>query len=437
MKRRRVNKKRLLLVVVLLVLVLVSGFKLVQLTSSPKSLEVKDSEVYVLDANKEISLNVDYTNSKKLNKYLNKHIETFVQANKEELSDANKKYDVKLQLNNEKNLGTWIVYGDQDVLATMILDTKNSKQIDIGNFYQDNLEGFSMLVREELAKDEELKYNRNTYTKTVPEAKNFSNIVLASDGLEILFSKEKLNVDNVKTIKLAYKDVLPYLNKDVAKVISSDNVSEDVKHVRYIDPNKPMIAFTFDDGPNSATTKKLGNHFFENDARVTFFALGSRIENDPETVLEMHNLGHEIANHSYDHQNFNKISDTELSKQTDFVTNMIKDITKQEKVLIRPPYGSINQKTRVKISNPLILWQVDPEDWVYKDENIVYNNLEKSVYDGSIVVMHDLYPTTVDAVNKFLDTHKDEYQFVTVSEMFAYKGNELVDGELYFFAKGD
>ena len=438
---RRAKKPALILAILLLIITVFFTVNLISKGFNGKEdLAYKNNKVFIYKEHKNIEFDIAYTNDKSLNKALEKNVESIFNANSEIFLNKDKKISVKLSLNNDKNLASWLFIEETDnfseVYGSLVFNTKNDEVITYEKILGEDLKGLSMLVRESLAKEEGLLYNRNTYTKTVPEPDNFKYIMLDKDKFSILFKRDTFDLDKVFEAKLDYEAVMPYLSDQFLKFFDKDYIKPDIANVRYIDPHKPMVAMTFDDGPNYPKTVELGEHFAKHNARVTYFVLGSRMDADSETVLDMHNLGHEIANHSYDHQNYNKIDDAELKRQTTDVSDKIKALTKQEVVLIRPPFGSSNESVRAKIESPLILWRVDPLDWKFRDSAVVYENIKNDIYDGAIILSHDLYQTTVDASKKVLDNFSNQYQFLTVSEMFAYKGVPLNNGELYFEAKG-
>lgn len=440
MQRRKVKKSAVFLATLVLIISVFFTVSLVRKSFSAKEeLAYKESDTFVYKGKENIQFIVDYTNDKKLNKALETSIEHIYEENKDVFDKKDKDIFAKLSLNKEKNLASWLFSEESEnvgeVYGTLVFNTESNEVIPVEKIYGDKLEGLSMLVRNNLAKDENLLYNRNIYSKTLPELKNYKNIIFDNDGLSILFKRDLFEVGAVKAAKLTYKEVMPYLSDEFLTFFQEDYIKPETND-RYIDPQKPMVAMTFDDGPNYDKTKDLADHFAANNGRATYFMLGSRIENDPDLVLYLHNNGHEIANHSYNHKNFTKINDEELAFQTDGVNKIIKELTQQEKILMRTPYGSSNGHVRSKVSNPLILWEVDPEDWKYRDKAIVYNNMKNHMYDGAIILLHDLYETSTAAAKQLIDNYKDDYQFVTVSEMFAYKGIPLVNGELYFSARG-
>ena len=439
--KRKVRKPILILALLLLLVSVIFTVNLLSKSfSEPKELGFEKKQHYTYETYDNIAFNVDYTNDKSLNDALEDGIKEVFNDNLDIFKNKDKEIQVNLSLNSDKDLASWVFIEETDnlseVFGTLVFNTTNNEIIHYDKIYDDNLKGLSMLVRSVLAKDDTLLYNKKTYTKTTPEIENFKYLTFNPNDVEILFKKDAFDTDEVKTAKFSYPEIMPYFSNDFLTFLDDAYIKPELFSERYIDPHKPMVAMTFDDGPNPGVSNDLGDYYAEKDSRVTYFWLGSRIETYPEIVLDLYNSGHEIANHSYNHKNYTKISDEELKKQTAYVTNLIKDITKQEKVLLRPPYGISNEAVRAKIDNPLILWQIDPEDWKHKEVVPIYNNIDHFISDGSIVLLHDLYPASVTAAKKILDDYSDIYQFVTVSEMFAYKGIPLNNGELYFGARG-
>lgn len=441
MKKGKVKKLTVFLAILFLITSIIFTVNLIRVSfKKPTELAYKNTSDFVYNKKDNIKFKVDYTNDKTLNKILEENISLIFKENSDVFEKKDKDIMAKLSIYNEKNLATWVFMEKSsnlsEIYGSLIFNTKNNEVIPVEKIYSDDFKGLSMLVRKSLAQNEELLFNKKTYTKTTPEISNFKYLNLDADGAKIYFKRDTFGVNQVCESELAYDEIMPYFSDEFLSFFSEGYTRPNNLSSRYIDPNKPMMALTFDDGPNYSTSKDLGEHFAANNGRVTFFWLGSRIEQNRELVLSMHNLGHEIANHSYDHKKYSTLNDEDLAFQTNGVTKIIKDITKQDKVVLRPPYGSTTAEVRAKIDNPLILWKVDPEDWRVKDEAKVFDHLRSHMSDGEVILMHDLYPTSVNAAKRLLDTYGDKYQFVTVSEMFAYKGIPLINGELYFDAKG-
>ena len=104
--------------------------------------------------------------------------------------------------------------------------------------------------------------------------------------------------------------------------------------------------------------------------------------------------------------------------------------------IVRPPYGSVNSTVKETVEQPLINWSLDTRDWESRDANSVYNEIMSNVEDGDIVLMHDLYSSTAEAVSMVLPKLVEEgYQLCTVEELFELKGIELHSGTVFRSAK--
>ena len=440
-RKRRVRKP--ILVVGILLLVVVSFFivkLVVSVFSGSGPLAITENSVYTISDKESVKFNLDYTNNKKLNKIVEEELSNIYLDNSNVFDNKEKDLQVIATINSDENFASYVIIDKDEnineLYGVINVDLKRNQVIDHTDLYVEDLKGLSMLVRENLAKDSTLSGNKNVYTKTLPEKDSFKYITFEDDGINFYFTKELLDANSYSSVMLNYEDVKPYLSDSVLKVVDSEYVRPEAINVRYIDPTKPMVAITFDDGPTTSTSVDVANYFDSKDSRLTFFWLGSRIENNKEIVKNISDEGHEIANHSYDHSNFNSLSDDELMRQTEGVNKMIQEITNQDRVLIRAPYGAANADVRSKVKSPLIMWGVDTNDWQSRNQEAVYNHMSEYVYDGSVVLLHDLYETSVSAAKQFLDANVDKYQFVTVSELFNYRGIPLEDGKFYFDTLG-
>ncbi|MDY4922667.1 polysaccharide deacetylase family protein [Frisingicoccus sp.] len=193
----------------------------------------------------------------------------------------------------------------------------------------------------------------------------------------------------------------------------------------HIDPSKPMVALTFDDGPSQYTPGIL-NTLEKYESRATFFEVGNRIDRYPDTVLRIDQMGCEIGNHSYDHAVLGNASASKIRSEISTTDAKIKAITGKTPVLFRPPYGSIGSSLRQNAGKPMILWSIDTLDWKSKNADRVYERVMDHVSDGDIILMHDLYSSTRDAVKRIIpELKKRGYQLVTVSELAQYKNKKL------------
>ena len=184
----------------------------------------------------------------------------------------------------------------------------------------------------------------------------------------------------------------------------------------------PYIAMTFDDGPSATLTPKLLDLLAAHHIKATFFVIGENVAEHPEIVARAAREGHEIANHSWSHPNFGKMSDEGVRHQLQQTDDAIKNATGKRPRLLRPPYGSITAREKRWIHDEfgydIILWDVDPYDWKRPGPAVVRSRILKETRPGSIVLSHDIHPGTIDAMpSTFDELEAKGFKFVTVSEL--------------------
>ena len=198
-----------------------------------------------------------------------------------------------------------------------------------------------------------------------------------------------------------------------------------------IDPEKPMVALTFDDGP-SIYTKEILKTLKKYDARATFFIVGERVSSYADTMKQASKQGCEIGSHSYSHANLGTAALSTINSELDKTEDKVKDILGYYTGIMRPPYGSIGTKLREQVGKPMILWSIDTLDWKTRNAKSTETKIMSNVKDGDIILMHDLYSQSRDAAIKVIPKLiKEGYQLVTVSEMAKYKGFSIKSGEAY------
>ncbi len=207
---------------------------------------------------------------------------------------------------------------------------------------------------------------------------------------------------------------------------------------RFIDPSRPMVAITYDDGPGMEAETKILRTLKRYGVVATFFYLGNRVKEDSANVKTAADIGCEIGNHSWDHSELTSISDGAIKKQIRKTNKAIADVTGTEPLLFRPPYGSFNERVLEAADMPSILWTVDTLDWKSRDADKVFKVVKKTKkLDGKIILMHSLYDSTAEATDKIVPwLRKHGYQMVTVSELIQYKRGEAPKaGESYLSGK--
>jgi len=184
----------------------------------------------------------------------------------------------------------------------------------------------------------------------------------------------------------------------------------------------PYIALTFDDGPSAANTPRLLDLLAKKHIKATFFMVGENAKEYPAIVKRIAAEGHEIGNHSWSHPNLGIMSDDKVRSELQRTDDAIFQACGVHPKVMRPPYGSLARGQRIWVNKEfgykVILWDVDPLDWKYRNSAHVESEILKQTRDGSIILSHDIHATTVDAMPATLDELLAKgYKFVTVDEL--------------------
>ena len=193
-----------------------------------------------------------------------------------------------------------------------------------------------------------------------------------------------------------------------------------------IDANAPMVALTFDDGPNPDYTNRILKVLEDNYSHATFFVVGTNAEKYQNTLREIALTGNEIGNHTYSHANLTELDLADVEEEIDKVNRVVKKATGESATVIRPPYGAYNDDVLNQLQQPVVLWDLDTEDWDSRNAQTIVDHIITNIDDGDIILMHDIYESTAEAVELLVPRLKEMgFQVVSISEMAEYKGKEL------------
>ncbi len=186
----------------------------------------------------------------------------------------------------------------------------------------------------------------------------------------------------------------------------------------------PYIAMTYDDGPSAANTPRLLDTLKKRNIKATFFVVGQCAAENPDIMKRIVAEGHEIASHSWSHPLLSKMGEGAVTDQLQRTHDIIIETTGVAPKIMRPPFGgfTVNQQgwANRKWGYKVIMWDVDPLDWKYRNAAHVENEILKKTVAGSIILTHDIHKTTVDAMPSTLDALLEKgFKFVTVSELLA------------------
>ncbi len=179
-----------------------------------------------------------------------------------------------------------------------------------------------------------------------------------------------------------------------------------------------VVALTFDDGPHSVYTKELLEGLKKRGIKATFFLMGSNIEGNEELVRQMKQDGHLIGNHGYRHVQMTEEGAEKVRESVEKTGKIIGEIIGEEPEYLRPPYGDWNEELAEKMDLTPVFWSVDSLDWKYQNTPKITNRVLKDVEDGDIILMHDIFPTSVESALEIVDTLQVQgYTFVTADEL--------------------
>ena len=202
-----------------------------------------------------------------------------------------------------------------------------------------------------------------------------------------------------------------------------------------IPAGEKYVALTFDDGPRRGTTERLPDGLKERGAKATFFLIGRQVEDNAGLVTRMAEEGHQIGNHTWSHQRLDGVLPDAAAQEVTRTEAALEALLGGGEYWLRPPYGQVAEGANFGV--PMVKWSVDPRDWESRNTEKVTRAILDSVEPGSIILLHDIYPTSVEAALRVVDKLQEEgYWFVTVEELLWLNGVTPEAGRMYRTGKG-
>jgi len=239
-----------------------------------------------------------------------------------------------------------------------------------------------------------------------------------------------------ETARIMDFNIEKYPTEKIIKIDTYEPFSENIIK-RIIDPTKPMIALTFDDGPSHVTVTIL-DELEKHNAVATFYVVGNRItrnETHRAIVLRAFTAGNEIANHSHSHRFLTRISDEAIRSEMINVNKAIESIIGIPPTHMRPPYADMDRRVRNVIAEqglPIVLWSLDPSDWQTRNAEKTFDRVMENVKDKDIILLHDMWEPTGEAAVRLIPALIEKgFQLVTVSELMHHSGITMQPGTVY------
>lgn len=261
---------------------------------------------------------------------------------------------------------------------------------------------------------------------------SLENVPGAEDGLTEESSETGEEQVTTDTSEETEQSKLP--GTEQAEGNLSQNQTQNISPSTPAEETVKRLALTFDDGPSKYTDRLL-DAFATYGGKGTYFVVGNLVDTRVETLKRMVDEGHQVAGHSWDHRQLTKLNRQDLKDQIMNTRAKIYDVTGVDATTMRPPYGSYNDEVKAvcaEVGVVMINWSVDTLDWKTKNADMVYDVIMSEAADGAIILCHDLYGSTVEALERAIpDLLAAGYELVTVSELLSGDGQALEAGKVY------
>ncbi len=338
---------------------------------------------------------------------------------------------------------------NKDVIIKRYLKDVNTKNItnikyEIGKSNDYTTVLFKFYNKDNLENVETLIFNKNKRIslqelfdidklKSTIESYENNKEKLTDANINILFNDKSTTFYIRENEKLKNLEIVNNELTEAAKI--SLNLDESYHKEHTIQKETKLVAFTFDDGP-SKYTLDIANILEEYNASATFFEVGYNIKAHPEITKELSERGFEIANHTTDHSKLTKLTEAKYLSKINDNNAIFKELTGKDMPYLRPPYGSYNDKIKASAGVPIVTWSLDTRDWESRNKDKVIEMVMNNIKEGDIILFHDLYESTIDAVKELMPLLKEQgYQAVSVGELFKSKGITLEAGTSYRYAR--
>lgn len=313
-----------------------------------------------------------------------------------------------------------------ETILTLNVDRKTGRVIAGRDLFQDASRALFCL---ESGMSDLISVATDGYTGK-PQESWLDNALLTREGVMVLMPSGQYLPAALGTRQV----LLPYAQIAETMTVTSQLIAG---FIRVIDPTKPMIALTFDDGP-SEETERILKVLAQYDARATFCILGNKVETYGDTIKRAIAQGNEIASHTWNHKKLTELSASSIRSQLTRTSDAVRELTGGYEIkVLRPPYGSVNKNVRnicAEMGMVIAHWKVDTLDWETRSTTKTYRAIMKGAKNGAIILCHDLYSSTASAVEKAVPELVEKgFQLVTVSELLSFHKDGAQAGTVYAY----
>ncbi len=351
----------------------------------------KDDKINAVITNIVYDYAKDFRNNETKNKYLEITYKLYYIKN-----FVNIVFDINNSLNDIK-------------YKNLLIDLQNKKLAYISSIYDEDY------LSNEINNLVYYKYSSDIYDKVKSSTINNFTYLIDDNKIDVYFN-------NIEFKDIDYR---PYVS-----ILFDSEVNTTTDYI----PGKKYISFTYDDGPSEYTSDLLKTLELNNSS-ATFFMIGNRMKYNKEVVNEIDNSNSEIGMHSYSHKYLTDLDENELLNEINSVNILFNEITSKNITYLRPPYGKYNDSV-LALPYKIVLWNIDPKDWLVRDSEKIYNNVIKNACDGCIVLMHDIYPETIEATKKLIPSLNEMgYDVVSISKLVELKNYDIENNNIISIIK--
>ncbi|MFQ3545263.1 polysaccharide deacetylase family protein [Halobacillus rhizosphaerae] len=381
---------------------------------------------------------IDYVNQKKAS-FKKQSFQTSVKQNNHEIHELNINFEVLYE-----NASVFVVRFSEklhmekqkEVTQTIMnFDKENGKRLELDQIFQKDKEYYDLLSSQvqtevlEKARVDDADLTAKIKAELSPKADLYKNTALTGDSLTVYFNQGQLPKQvSIQKVKLNDKKLMnlvkeKYLQQgepaEKSKEVAAKEeqpLNEDVK-AEYRSEADKKIALTFNDGPHPKVTRRILGTLKSYHAKATFFMIGQRVKYYPEIAREVAEQGNQIGNHTWDHSRADYLTSKELKKELEKTQRIIQQTTGQTPTVVRYPFGGVPaEKQDDQLRRAPFTITVD--DWQLENSEVIAKEVIAKAKDHSVIMLHDLYPSTADAVEQIVRTlTKKGYSFVTLDEL--------------------
>lgn len=346
----------------------------------------------------------------------NESVEKIINDNKDKTIKENKKIDDKL---------IYLEFEKDNQVFSHFVNARSGEE-----------KGFLDFVKKDKKEDFNNKISELLYLKY---PKFIADVLVTDHGEKVYQMKE-----NELMIYFQNFSIEPAITESLFLTVNYNEIKEDLDfavslNLNYenedgyqFDKEKKTVVLSFDDGPSGEKTNQIVDILEQNKAHATFFMVGNKMNYGQSVIKNVLEKGNEIGSHSYDHKSMKRQKLANVISGEEKTNEIYRSITGEDLIYTRPPYGAINEKVKNGLDTIFITWNLDPEDWLHRDKQYIVDYVMENVSDGDMILMHDSYDSTVEAVEELLPKlYANGFQVVSVSDLVNLQGRTLEKNTVY------